>query len=152
MSVEKHGWTFQKSLFAETNQDSSFFHTRENSKMFNHKPSASWVTDITRDFLTCYSCSYCSSMLTRKRIYLDNTLIMGNYIASTIAVHKHYLGRLHKFINGEIPYLALHQTKPSIYISQNILAYPENLNGTKIPVIPSLLIDAKFVLTFVRKS
>ena len=35
MLVEKIGWVIQKSLFAETNQDSSFSHTRENSKMFN---------------------------------------------------------------------------------------------------------------------
>ena len=48
------------------------FYTRENSKMssitskhfsfFNNKPPASWVAHITRDFLTCYSCSYYSSM------------------------------------------------------------------------------------------
>ena len=35
MLVEKYGWANQKSLFAETNQDSTFSHTRENSKMFN---------------------------------------------------------------------------------------------------------------------
>ena len=35
MSVEKYGWEIQKSLFAQTNQDSTFSHNRENSKMFN---------------------------------------------------------------------------------------------------------------------
>ena len=35
MLVKKYGWAIQKSLFAETNQDSTFSHTRENSKMFN---------------------------------------------------------------------------------------------------------------------
>ena len=35
MLVEKCGWAIQKSLFAETNQVSTFSHTRENSKMFN---------------------------------------------------------------------------------------------------------------------
>ena len=35
MLVEKYGWAIQKSLFAETNQDSTFSHTCENSKMFN---------------------------------------------------------------------------------------------------------------------
>ena len=35
MLVEKYGWAIQKSLFALTNQDSKFSHTRENSKMFN---------------------------------------------------------------------------------------------------------------------
>ena len=30
---------------------------------FNNKPSASWVAHITRDFLTCYSCSYYSSVI-----------------------------------------------------------------------------------------
>ena len=35
MLVEKYGWAIQKNLFAETNQDSTFPHTRENSKIFN---------------------------------------------------------------------------------------------------------------------
>ena len=35
MLVKKYGWAMQKSLFAETNQDSTFSHTLENSKMFN---------------------------------------------------------------------------------------------------------------------
>ena len=35
MLVKKYGWVIQKSLFVETNQDSTFSHTRENSKMFN---------------------------------------------------------------------------------------------------------------------
>ena len=71
MLVEKYGCTIQKSLFAETNQDSTFFHTPENSKhnitskyfsFFNNKPHVSWVAHITRDFLTCYPCLYYSSM------------------------------------------------------------------------------------------
>ena len=49
MLVKKYGWAIQKSLFAETNQDSTFSHTRENSKIltlkyfsfFNNKPPAS---------------------------------------------------------------------------------------------------------------
>ena len=35
MSVEKYDWAIQKSLFASTNQDSIFSHTRKNSKMLN---------------------------------------------------------------------------------------------------------------------
>ena len=35
MLVEKYGWAIQKTLLAETNQDSTFCHTLENSKMFN---------------------------------------------------------------------------------------------------------------------
>ena len=35
MLIKKYGWAIQKSLFAETIQDSTFSHTRENSKMFN---------------------------------------------------------------------------------------------------------------------
>ena len=72
MLIGKYGWAVQKSLFAETNQDSIFSHTYENSKMFNitskyfsffnNKPPASWVVHITRDFLACYSCSNYSSM------------------------------------------------------------------------------------------
>ena len=64
---------FKKSSFSQTNQDSTFSHTQENSKMynitskyfnfFNNKPPVRWVAHITRDFLICYSCSYHSSML-----------------------------------------------------------------------------------------
>ena len=32
-------------------------------KTYLHKPPSNWVAHITRDFLTCYSCSYYSSML-----------------------------------------------------------------------------------------
>ena len=35
MLVEKYGWTVQKSLFPETNQNSTFSHIRENKKMLN---------------------------------------------------------------------------------------------------------------------
>ena len=35
MSVEKYGWAIQKRLFAETSPDSTFSHTRDNSKMFS---------------------------------------------------------------------------------------------------------------------
>ena len=35
MLVEKYGWVIQKNVFAETNQDSTFSHTREDLKMFN---------------------------------------------------------------------------------------------------------------------
>ena len=59
----------QKSLFAKTNQVSTFSHTHENSKIFkitskyftfsnNKQPPASWDLHIARDFLACYFCSY----------------------------------------------------------------------------------------------
>ena len=35
MLVEKYGWAIQESLFAETNQDTTFSHTREILKLFN---------------------------------------------------------------------------------------------------------------------
>ena len=35
MLVEKNDWAIQKSLFEKTNQESTFSHTRDNSKMFN---------------------------------------------------------------------------------------------------------------------
>ena len=49
MSVKKYGWAIQTSLFALTNQDSTFSNTRKNSKIlnitskyfsFNNKPPA----------------------------------------------------------------------------------------------------------------
>ena len=73
MLGEKYSWAIQKSLFASTSQDSTLSHTLENSKMckitskyfsvFNNEPPAGWVAHITEDFLTCYSCSYYSSMI-----------------------------------------------------------------------------------------
>ena len=86
MFVEKYGWAIQKNLFAETNQDSTFSHTRENSRMFNitskyfsffnNKPPASWVVHIARDFLTCYSCSYYSSMEKYNLLALKKSLFV----------------------------------------------------------------------------
>ena len=35
MLVEKYDWAIQKSLFEKTNQESTFSHIRDNSKMFN---------------------------------------------------------------------------------------------------------------------
>ena len=62
-----------KNFICMTNQNSTFSHVRENSRMFiitskyfsffNNEPLASWVAHITRDFLTCYSCLYYSSMV-----------------------------------------------------------------------------------------
>ena len=64
MSVNKYGFSIRKGLFAETNQDSTFSLTRENSKMFNinskyfsffnSKTPARCVAHITRDFLTIF--------------------------------------------------------------------------------------------------
>ena len=39
MLVEKYVLAIQKSLFTETNQDSTFSHTRDNLKMFNITPN-----------------------------------------------------------------------------------------------------------------
>ena len=60
----------------------------ENSKMLNktakyfsilnNKPPASWVAHITRDFLTCYSCSYYSSMLWYNTIFQINKILCLN--------------------------------------------------------------------------
>ena len=62
-----------------------FSHPR-NSKMFNiiskyfsffnNKPPTIWVAHITRDFLTCYSCSYYSSMLRHNRLYCRSFFII----------------------------------------------------------------------------
>ena len=50
MLVEKYGWTIKKSLSAETNQDSTFSHTLENSKMF--KMTSKYFSFLT----TCKLC------------------------------------------------------------------------------------------------
>ena len=85
MLVEKYDWEIEKNLFGETNQDSTFSQTRENSKMINitskcfsflnKKPPARRVVDIRRDFLIYYSYSYysCKSTL-RKSRYIFGSL------------------------------------------------------------------------------
>ena len=84
MSIKKYGWAIQKSLFAQSNQDSTFSYTRENSKVFdinsnyfsffNNKPPASWVSHVTGDFLTCCSCSYYSSIIQHEKKMLNEML------------------------------------------------------------------------------
>ena len=98
MSVEKYGQAIQKSFFAQTSKDSIFSHTRNNSKMFNitpkhfsffnNKPSASLVTHITRHSLTCYSCSYYSSMLklSFQSIVIPSSFLQQLLLASTLSI------------------------------------------------------------------
>ena len=54
MLVEKYGLAIQKSLFGETNQDSTFSQTRKNSKMFKVacrvKTNTTWTTKNTISF------------------------------------------------------------------------------------------------------
>ena len=85
MSFKKHDWMIHKNLFASTNQHYTISFTWENSKIFNitlkyfnifnSKPPASWVAHMTRDFLTCYSCSYYSSMLTINDFFWTDFLL-----------------------------------------------------------------------------
>ena len=91
MSVEKYGCAIRKNLFAQTSEDSTFSHTRENSKMFNitskyfsffnSKPPESRLAHITRDFPTYYSCSYYSSMERRNKE-------LFNPLAKIISIHE----------------------------------------------------------------
>ena len=64
MSVKKYCWAIKKNLFAYDNEDSTFFHTLNNSKnfnitskyfsLFNNKPPPNCDLHVTRDFLTCF--------------------------------------------------------------------------------------------------
>ena len=104
MSVEKCGWTIQKNLFAYTNLDSVVSYTCENSKMFNitpryssffnNKTPVSWVTHITKDFLTCYSFSYYSSMLLHKQLYKSCKRLecLGNNKLNNIKIKRTDMG------------------------------------------------------------
>ena len=47
--------------------------TSKYCSIFNNKPPASWVAHITRDFLTCYSCLYYSSILKMKKHFFWKT-------------------------------------------------------------------------------
>lgn len=42
--------------------------TSKTFSFFNNKPPASWVTDITKDFLACYSCSYYSGAIDKRKV------------------------------------------------------------------------------------
>ena len=99
MSVEKYGWAIQRSLFAWTNQESTFSPTHKNSKMFsitskyfsffNNTPPACWVAHITRDFLTCYSCSR-----------LKQTMNCGKYMTDWLLnVHRDLINYCGKNVN-----------------------------------------------------
>ena len=102
MLVEKYGWAIKKSLFAETNQDSIFSQTRENSKMFNitskyfslfnNKPPESWVVHITRDFFTCYSCLYYSSMDSAKTLEREGIFHQPAFVGNC---YSHVFSLLH---------------------------------------------------------
>ena len=108
MLVEKYGWTIQKSLFAWTNQDFIFSHTSENTKIFNitskyfsffnNKPPVGWVAHIARDFLTCYSYLYYSSMHPAKvdrlvneknTAFLENHINLANYCCTFWPLKAH---------------------------------------------------------------
>ena len=43
--------------------------TSKYSSYFKNKPPTSWVAHITRDFLTCYSCSYYNFMFWNTNFY-----------------------------------------------------------------------------------
>ena len=62
MSFEKYGWAIQISLFAQTNQDSTFSHTRENSKMVNITSKYFSFFKNKPPAIPCNSCSYYSSI------------------------------------------------------------------------------------------
>ena len=78
-------------LFCKTNQDPTISCTWENSKIlnitskyfsiFNNKPPASWVAHITRDCITCYSCSYdvVVSQLKNKVYYNDVNAVIYTF-------------------------------------------------------------------------
>ena len=94
MLVEKYGWAIQKILY--TNQDPTFSHNRENSKMFNitlkyfsffnNEPPASWVAYVTRDFLPCYS--WIKSFLINDEYQHKSTRINTSQHESTRVRHE----------------------------------------------------------------
>ena len=80
ISDETYDSAIHQNLFALTNQDSTISHTREKSKMFDitskyftffkNTPPATWVAHTTRNFITCYSCSYYSFMMEGNRKFM----------------------------------------------------------------------------------
>ena len=88
-----------ENLSAQTNQDSTIFCTWDISKMFhitskyfsifNKKPPASWVAHKTRDFLTCYSCSYRILRLSYSARFDSIVATSASAISSTSRFVKH---------------------------------------------------------------
>ena len=129
MSVEKYGWAIQRSLFAWTNQKSTFSPTHKNSKMFsitskyfsffNNTPPACWVTHITRDFLTCYSCSR-----------LKQTMNCGKYMTDWLLnVHRDLINYCGKNVNEKWK-----SVKSLGYILDVRLPYYNEFQGSTIGV------------------
>ena len=79
-------------------------HTHENWKMlhitskyfsfFSNEPPANWVVHVTRDFLTCYSCSYYSSMMSLKFRVCYITGQWGKFAVKNVPLHLHILSWL----------------------------------------------------------
>ena len=99
MSVEKYDWAIQNSLSTLINQDSTFSHTRENSKMFNisskyfsifnNKPPASRVVYITKGysymlllFVLKFHCGIPSWVTGIKRKRATNEILKWQYPSS----------------------------------------------------------------------
>ena len=91
---------------------------------FNNKTPASWVAQITRDFLTCYSCSYYSSMGT-----------VSNIIK--ISHHSRLFLVLHLLVNNVIAIATARKTVEGVFILIQFFSYWEN-KGDCLPVHDSV--------------
>ena len=62
------------SIFSHTRKNSKFFNiTSKYFTFFNNKPPTSWVAHVAKHFLTCYSCSYYSSMFIVFQLRVSNS-------------------------------------------------------------------------------
>ena len=78
--VKKYDWRMIKTFFTDESR-LYFFSARDFKNVsrkfkmflhFNNKQPASWVAHTANDFLTCYSCSYYSSMVMCEETHLLN--------------------------------------------------------------------------------
>ena len=56
--------------------------------IFNNTPPANWVAHITRDIVTCYFCSYFSSMVASRFLKLSKMIFLISENYKLISNHK----------------------------------------------------------------
>ena len=71
-------------IFSHPREFKMFNITSKYFSYFHNKPPASWVAHITRDFLPCYSCSYCSYMITHCLGGFSHTCLSKHFITEFI--------------------------------------------------------------------
>ena len=121
--------------------------------IFNNKPPASWVAHVTRDFLTCYSCSYYSSMLQRSLdsfIQLSSIKDLRFWKILTLKAKSYLRQQLFIFTRYSLCQRQAYQMKRRILYLQcvSLIFWLKFFLGKRTPIIYILGIPARISPTF----